>query len=84
MAFRETFAVLLSGNNDFELSAVLQHHLREPGIRTIRNARNPYQFSRIEFANSRFEKPANLLLNVSAQTSMPGNPHTHSRSPSYR
>jgi hypothetical protein len=82
VTFRETFAVLLSGNNDFELSATLQHRLREPRIRTIRDARDPYQFSRIEFTNSCFEKPANLLLNVSTQTSMPGNPDAHVRSPS--
>jgi hypothetical protein len=84
VTFRETFAVLLSGNNDFESSAMLQHRLREPRIRTIRNARDPHQFSRIDFPNSHFKKPANLPLNVSAQTAMPGDPDTHGRSPSYR
>jgi hypothetical protein len=82
VTFRETFAVLLGGNNDFELSTMLQHRLREPRIRAIRDARDPYQFSRTEFANSRFKKPANLPLNVSTQTSMPGDPDTHGRSPS--
>jgi hypothetical protein len=84
VTFRETFAVPLSGNNDFELPAMLQHRLREPHIRTIRDARDPHQFSRIDFTNSRFKKPPNLPLNISAQPPMPGNPDTHARSPSYR